>query len=62
MFAAVGVQALRLKPMYPKMLLRKARLQKRLCYWEEAIKVVDMYTRANACATVVTADWLVGLE
>lgn len=33
------LQALRLKPNYPKVLLRKARLHKRLSQWELAIKV-----------------------
>lgn len=35
----VSFQALRLKPNYPKVLLRKARLNKRLSQWDLAIKV-----------------------
>ncbi|CAM9552746.1 unnamed protein product, partial [Ascophyllum nodosum] len=34
-------QALRLKPNYPEVLLRKARLLSRLGFWEEAVEDYD---------------------
>ncbi|CAM9641390.1 unnamed protein product [Ascophyllum nodosum] len=36
-------QALRLKPNYPEVLLRKARLLSRLGFWEEAVEDYDMF-------------------
>lgn len=44
--------------MYPKMLLRKARLQKRLCYWEEAIKVGDTHAYARKRRRDCGNGWL----